>query len=147
MAAWFTGWSNWLGQVTGAPSVDYALSAMILAAASIGNPDYSPTNYQTFLLTVFVMLIHACISSMPTLWVAKFNFYGSTFNIIALFIVVILIPSTVTSDPKFNPSDLVWSIRNNTEWPDGVAVIMSFVAIIWTMSGMLHDYHWSKLMI
>ena len=23
-AAWITGWSNWLGQVTGAPSVDYA---------------------------------------------------------------------------------------------------------------------------
>ena len=24
LAAWVTGWSNWLGQVTGAPSVDYA---------------------------------------------------------------------------------------------------------------------------
>ena len=24
LAAWMTGWSNWLGQVTGAPSVDYA---------------------------------------------------------------------------------------------------------------------------
>ena len=24
LAAWITGWSNWLGQVTGAPSVDYA---------------------------------------------------------------------------------------------------------------------------
>jgi amino acid transporter len=147
MAAWFTGWSNWLGQVTGAPSVDYGLSAMVLAAASIGNPDYTPTNYQTFLLTVFVMLIHACISSMPTLWIARFNSYGSTFNIIALFIVVILIPLTVTSDPKFNPSNFVWSIQNNTEWPDGVAIIMSFVAIIWTMSGMLHDYHWSKLTV
>jgi hypothetical protein len=75
-------------QVTGAPSVDYGLSAMILAAASIANPNYTPTNYQTFLLTVLVMIIHACISSMPTLWIARFNSYGSTLNMIALFIVI-----------------------------------------------------------
>lgn len=62
-AAWVTGWSNWMVQVTGAPSVDYALSAMILASASITHPDYVPTNYQTFLLTVLIMIIHACKSS------------------------------------------------------------------------------------
>jgi hypothetical protein len=83
-AAWITGWSNWMVQVTGAPSVDYALSAMILAAASITHPSYVPTNYQTFLLTVFVMCIHGCISSMPTLWIAKFNSVGSTLNIVSL---------------------------------------------------------------
>ena len=69
---------------------------MILASASITHPDYVPTNYQTFLLTVFIMLIHACISSMPKLWIARFNSYGSTMNIIFLFIVVIMIPASVT---------------------------------------------------
>lgn len=137
-AAWLTGWSNWMVQVTGAPSVDYALSAMILAAASITHPDYVPTEYQTFLLTVFVMLIHACISSMPTLWIARFNSYGSTLNMIGLVVVIIMIPASVTgsaTSPKFLPSSQVWSIQNGTEWPDGVAVLMSFIAIIWTMSG------------
>jgi amino acid transporter len=137
-AAWITGWSNWLSQVTGAPSVDYALSAMILAAASVSNPDYVPTEYQTFLLTVFVMLIHACISSMPTLWIARFNSYGSTLNMIGLVVVIIMIPASVTgtdTTPKFFPSSQVWSIQNGTDWPDGVAVLMSFIAIIWTMSG------------
>lgn len=46
LAAWITGWSNWLGQVTAAPSVNYGTAAMMLAAASIQNPDYVPTNYQ-----------------------------------------------------------------------------------------------------
>lgn len=100
LAAWITGWyfpplelcrqnptdiffrSNWLAQVTGAPSVDYALSAMILAAVSIGNPNYVPQNYQIFLLTTLIMLIHGCISSMPTKWIATFNSYGSSFNIV-----------------------------------------------------------------
>jgi amino acid transporter len=137
-AAWMTGWSNWFVQVTGAPSVDYALSAMVLAAASITNPDYVPTSYQTFLLTVFVMIVHACISSMPTLWIANFNSYGSTLNIICLLVVVILIPASVTgsdTSPKFQPSSQVWAIQNGTDWPDGIAVLMSFLAIIWTMSG------------
>lgn len=46
LAAWVTGWSNWLGQITAAPSVNYGVAAMILAAASIQNPSYVPTNYQ-----------------------------------------------------------------------------------------------------
>lgn len=111
---------------------------MVLAAASITNPEYEPTDYQTFLLTVFVMIVHACISSMPTLWIAKFNSYGSTLNIICLLVVVIMIPASVTGSdisPKFQPSSQVWTIQNGTDWPDGIAVLMSFLAIIWTMSG------------
>jgi len=34
-AAWITGWSNWLCQITGAPSVNYGTAAMTLAAASM----------------------------------------------------------------------------------------------------------------
>ncbi|KAE8446452.1 hypothetical protein EG329_011915 [Mollisiaceae sp. DMI_Dod_QoI] len=146
-AAWVTGWSNWMVQITGAPSVDYALSAMILAAASITHPDYIPQNYQVFLLTIFIMIIHGFISSMPTLWVAKFNSYGSTMNMIALFVVIIIIPAAVTgtdTTPKFFPSKQVWSIQNGTEWPDGVAVLMSFIAIIWTMSGYDAPFHLSE---
>ena len=30
LAAWITGWSNWLGQVTGAPSVDYASECLFV---------------------------------------------------------------------------------------------------------------------
>ena len=149
LAAWITGWSNWLAQVTGAPSVDYALSAMILAAISIGNPSYTPQNYQTFLLTTFIMLIHGCISSMPTKWIANFNSYGSTFNIIALVVVVILIPAGTNRPeqglPRFSPSSKVWGeIYDGTDFPPGVAILMSFVAVIWTMSGYDAPFHLSE---
>lgn len=134
----FTGWSNWIGQVTGAPSVDYALSAMILAGASISNPSYVPQNFHIFLLTTLVMLIHACISSMPTKWIANFNSVGSTFNIIALCIVLILIPAATNRQdqglPRFTDSSTVWgNFYPGTEFPNGVALLMTFVAVIWTM--------------
>jgi amino acid transporter len=140
LAAWITGWSNWLAQVTGAPSVDYALGAMILAAASINNPDYIPQNYQVWLLTTFILIIHACISSMPTRWIAIFNSYGSSFNIVALILVIILIPATTSRPaqglPRFSASSEVWStFYEGTDFPPGIAIIMSFVSVIWTMSG------------
>ncbi len=148
-ASWVTGWSNWLGQVTGAPSVDYSLASMILAAANISNPDYVPQNYQVFLLTVFLMIIHACISSMPTQWIAHFNNAGSSFNMIALLIVfvVILAADNRTSQglPRFNDSKTVWgTFYEGTDFPKGISILMSFIAVIWTMSGYDSPFHLSE---
>ncbi|OAG08762.1 amino acid transporter [Paraphaeosphaeria sporulosa] len=146
LAAWITGWSNWLGQVTAAPSVNYGTAAMILAAASIQNPDYVPTNYQTFLLTTFIMLIHGVMSSLPTKTLARINTIGSTFNILALIVVLILIPAGTDREsrglPRFTSSKEVWGdIYAGTEFPPGISVLMSFVAVIWTMSGYDSPFH------
>lgn len=127
-----------MGQVTGAPSVDYAMSAMVLAGVSISNPDYVPQNYQVFLLTTLIMLIHGCISSMPTKWIANFNSVGSTFNMIALFVVIILIPASTNREsqglPRFTDAHTVWgNFYAGTDFPNGVALLMTFVAVIWTM--------------
>lgn len=132
-ASWITGWSNWLGQITGAPSVNYGTAAMILAAASIQNPSYVPTNWQTFLLTVFLMVIHGCMASAPTRWIAKINNAGSTFNMFALIVVIILIPSATNREeqglPRFKASSEVWgTIYQGTDYSSGVAVLMSFVS-------------------
>ncbi|KAI1185250.1 amino acid permease [Nemania serpens] len=140
-AAWVTGWSNWFVQVTGAPSVNWGGASMILAAASIVNPSYVPTNYQTFLLTTFLMIVHACISSMPTLWIAHFNSVGTVINVLALIATIIIIPTMTHNEPKFQPNSVAWGIQNLTDWPDGVAVLMSFLAICWTMSGYDAPFH------
>ncbi|TKA69125.1 hypothetical protein B0A49_08732 [Cryomyces minteri] len=148
-AAWITGWSNWLGQITGAPSVNYGTAAMTLAAASISNPSYVPQNYHTFLLTVFIMLIHGCMASFPTRWIAKVNSVGSTFNIIALIIVIILIPAGTNRESqglsRFTPSSEVWgTIYQGTAFPPGISVLMSFIGVIWTMSGYDSAFHLSE---
>ncbi|KAK4691731.1 choline transport protein, partial [Lecanoromycetidae sp. Uapishka_2] len=149
LAAWLTGWSNWMAQVTGAPSVDYALSAMVLAGASISVPSYVPQNYQIFLLTAMIMIIHGCISSMPTKWIANFNSVGSTFNMIALCIVLILIPSATNREaqghPRFSQASVVWgNFYAGTDFSNGVSLLMTFVAVIWTMSGYDAPFHLSE---
>lgn len=87
------------------------------------------------------MASHAVLSSMPTLWIARFNLAGSTVNIIFLCLTIIVIPAACTSTPKFQPNDFAWEIQNFTDWPDGVAVLMSFLAICWTMSGYDASFH------
>lgn len=145
-AAWITGWSNWLGQITGAPSVNYGTASMILAAGSITNPSYVPQNYQVYLVTVLLMIIHAFMASLPTKWIARVNNIGSTFNMIALVVVIILIPAGTNREsqnlPRFKPSSEVWGdIYQGTDYPSGVSVLMSFIGVIWTMSGYDSPFH------
>ncbi|KAI4112401.1 MAG: hypothetical protein LQ345_006449 [Seirophora villosa] len=149
LASWLTGWSNWLMQVTGAPSVDYGMASLMLAAASIQNPAFVPQNYQVFLLTAFIMLIQACVSSMPTKSIASFNSYGSTLNIIAFIVVLITIPAATNRTgqglPRFTPSSIMWgNFHEGTDFSKGVSLLMSFVAVIWTMSGYDAPFHLSE---
>ncbi|KAF2277490.1 uncharacterized protein EI97DRAFT_432359 [Westerdykella ornata] len=119
---------------------------MILAAGSIQYPSYVPTHYQTFLLTVFLMIIHGVMSSLPTKWLAHLNSVGSTFNFVALVIVIILIPAATDRESRglsrFTPSSEVWgTIYEGTAFPPGVSVLMSFISVIWTMSGYDSPFH------
>ena len=119
---------------------------MILAAASINDPSYTPTTYQTFLLTVFLMLVHATMSSLPTRWLAQINSGGSTFNFVALVTVIVLIPAATDREarglPRFTPSADVWgTIYPGTTFPPGISVLMSFIGVIWTMSGYDSPFH------
>ncbi|KAL1657292.1 GABA/polyamine transporter [Didymella pomorum] len=127
-------------------AVNYGISAMILAAASIRDPTYIPTEYQTFLLTVFIMILHAIMSSLPTRWLAQINSGGSSFNFIALIVVIIMIPAGTDREerglPKFTSSREVWgTIYEGTSFPAGISVLMSFIGVIWTMSGYDSAFH------
>lgn len=113
LAAWITGWSNWLSQITGAPSVNYGTASMILAAASIqSGGSYVPQNYQVWLMAAALQLIHGTISSMPTRWIGRFNAVGSGFNMLALVVVVIIIPAATNRQSqglsRFNSAADVW---------------------------------------
>lgn len=143
LASWLTGWSNWLCQVTSSPSIDYSMASMILAMKSMHDPEYSASNYQVWCLTIAIMILQSFLSSLPTKFLAQFNSFGTILNSLALFIAfVIILAGNNRQDPKFTPSSEVWgTITNQTDWPNGIAILMSFIAIIWTMSGYDSPFH------
>lgn len=156
LAAWITGWSNWVSQVSGVASVDYALASMILAGVSILKPSYTSTNVHTWLLSSALMVSHASIASLSTRALSILNAYGTVLNFCSLLAVIILIPleTTRTSQmdqstgkrlDRFSASRDVWgNIHNVTDHPDGISVLMSFVAVIWIMTGYDAPFHISE---
>lgn len=143
LLSWLTGWSNWLCQITASPSVDYSMASMILTLHSRHDPTFEMKNWHIYLLTVAIMVVQSTLSSMPTKWLARFNSFGTILNSVALLVaLVIILAGNQRKDPKFTPSSEVWgTITNQTDWPNGIAILMSFIAIIWAMSGYDAPFH------
>ena len=143
--SWIVGWSNYFVQITGAPSVAYGCAAMILALKQIIDSSYVYEDWHCFLLTVGLTFVAAIIASAPTKWIAWINTTSTMLNLIFLFIsfVVVLGGNNRASQglPKFNSNKIAWGIDNMTEWPDGISILMSFMAVIWTMSGFDSPFH------
>lgn len=118
---------------------------MILAAGAMGNPDYVPQQWHTYLVTVALLIIHATIASFHTRFLARFNQVGTIINMTALVVFLIVAPAASINSPKTNTTSDVWgTLTNGTVWPDGFAVLMSFLGVIWTMSGYDAPFHLSE---
>ena len=147
---WLTCFSNWMCQITAAPSVNYSCACLMLALHSYNSPGYSATNGQIYGLTTGIQIAHAIISSMPTKFLARFNNMGTILNMIFLTIVFVMIlagndrQALYPDIPKFNSNATAWSLTNQTEFPSGVAMLMSFLGVIWAMSGYDSPYHISE---
>ncbi|ODQ79155.1 hypothetical protein BABINDRAFT_162210 [Babjeviella inositovora NRRL Y-12698] len=145
--SWTVGWSNWIVQITGAPSIDYGCACMILALRTYQNSDYSPSKGEIYGLSFGLMIIDSFISSMPTKWIAWFNEAGSISNMAFLFVVFVMLLAgndrmhIMDVDTKFNTAGQAFAIDNQTDWPNGVAFLMSFLGVIWAMSGYDSPFH------
>lgn len=115
---------------------------MILAASAIAHPNYTPRDWHIFLLTCFLLLLNATVASLHTVVLARINQVGTVINLIALFIFFVTVLSADINTPKFNSPSVVWgTLTNGTDWPIGFAVLMSFLGVIWTMSGYDAPFH------
>lgn len=143
--SWIVGWSNYFVQVTGAPSVAYGGASMILALKQIMDDSYVYQTWHCYLLTVGLTFLAAIIASLPTKWIAWINSASTILNLIFLFVswIVVLGGNNRVEQglPKFNSNKIAWGIDNLTDWPDGIAILMSFMAVIWTMSGFDSPFH------
>lgn len=144
---WITCFSNWMCQITAAPSCNYSGASMILALASYGS-DYIPERWHVYLLTTAINIVHAIMSSMPTKYLAWLNNMSTSVNMLFLAIVFVII--FAANDrlgmyggeiPKFNSNSMAWGFDNQTDFPTGVAVLVSFMGVIWAMSGYDSPFH------
>ena len=147
---WLTCFSNWLCQITSAPSINYSGACMILALGSFNSSNYSPSNGQIYGLTAALQVIHAVICCLPTKWLAQFNVAGTSLNMIFLVVVFVMIFAGDTrlsmreGISKFNSNSKAWGLENQTDFPTGIAMLQSFLGVIWAMSGYDSPFHLSE---
>lgn len=96
LCSWITGWSNFLGQVTGPCSVNYALSAMILTAAEIANPDYTAQTWHIYLVFLLLLIVEGLLTMNSTKFLGRLNEIGTILNLIALIVFVVSSSCSVT---------------------------------------------------
>ena len=126
-----TGWSNFLGLVTGPCSVNYALAAMILTAVAIRNPGYDIETWHVYLMLLGLIILEGLLSMNSTRFLGRMNFIGAIFNVVVVFVFIIWMPAG--SIQPFNSNEEVWTskgIVNGTEWPTGFAFLMGFLSVI-----------------
>lgn len=148
---WITCFANWMVQITAAPSVNYSGANLMLSLASYNNPDFVATTGQIYGVATAIMLMHAVISSLPTRYLSQFNNLGTAINMVFLVIVFVMIfacndrlsmyDGTI---PKFNTNSQAWLLDNQTDFPTGVAMLISFLGVIWAMSGYDAPFHLSE---
>ena len=118
---------------------------MILAAAQIGNPDYVPETWHLYLTFLLLLIIEGLLTMNATKFLGYLNIIGTIANMLVLVIFLIWLPAASINHPKFNDNKTVWvDVANGTEWPTGLAFIMGFLSVIWTMSGYDTPFHLSE---
>lgn len=147
---WITCFSNWMVQITAAPSVNYSGANLILAMATYST-GFTPTTGQVYGVATAIMIVHAVISSLPTKYLSQFNNMGTAINMIFLIVVFVMIFAcndrlTMYNGtiPKFNSNSDAWKLDNQTDFPTGVAMLISFLGVIWAMSGYDAPFHLSE---
>src|ERR1700722_14620188 len=140
-----TGWSNFMGQVTGPCSINYALAAMIVTAAEIANANYTSQTWHIYLILLALLIVEGALTMNATKLIAWLNKVGTIVNLVVVLIFVIWFPAGSINHPKTNDSHYAWTeITNGTEWPTGFAFLMGFLSVIWTMAGYDAPFHLSE---
>ena len=130
-----TGWSNFLGLVTGPCSVNYALAYMMLTAAVISNPEYVVETWHLYLLMLALLILEGFLTMNSTKFLGNVNAVGTVINVIVVLIFLVWFPVGSINSPKTNDDNFVWKqVTNGTEWPTGFSFLMGFLSVIWTMS-------------
>ncbi|XP_059452028.1 amino-acid permease BAT1 homolog isoform X2 [Corylus avellana] len=97
-ASWMTGWFNIVGQWAVTTSVDFSLAELIqviilLSTGGKNGGGYEASKYVVIGIHGVILLLHAIINSLSISWLSFFGQLAAGWNIIGVFVLMILIPA------------------------------------------------------
>ncbi|KAL6505774.1 Mitochondrial branched-chain amino acid (BCAA) aminotransferase [Orobanche hederae] len=100
-ASWITGWFNIVGQWAVTTSVDFSLAQLIQVIILLGTGGkngggYEASKYVVIAFHAGILLLHATLNSLPISWLSFFGQLAAAWNILGVFVLMILIPLVAT---------------------------------------------------
>ncbi|XP_058769217.1 amino-acid permease BAT1 homolog [Vicia villosa] len=100
-ASWITGWFNIIGLWAGTTSVDFSLAQLIqviilLSTGGKNGGGYVASKYVVLAFHGGILLLHGMINSLPISVLSFLGQVGAIWNVLGVFVLMILIPSVVT---------------------------------------------------
>eukprot|EP00262_Sarcandra_glabra_P006337 TRINITY_DN18516_c0_g1_i2.p1 TRINITY_DN18516_c0_g1~~TRINITY_DN18516_c0_g1_i2.p1 ORF type:complete len:494 (+),score=35.48 TRINITY_DN18516_c0_g1_i2:193-1482(+) len=100
-ASWLTGWFNIVGQWAVTTSVDYSLAQLLqviilLSTGGNNGGGYQASKYVVICFHGGILLLHAILNSLSITWLSLFGQIAAVWNIIGVFVLMILIPTVAT---------------------------------------------------
>ncbi|KAJ7954151.1 amino-acid permease BAT1-like [Quillaja saponaria] len=101
LASWITGWFNIVGQWAVTTSVDFSLAQLIqviilLSTGGKNGGGYEASKYVVIGFHGGILLLHAVINSLPISLLSLFGQLAAAWNLVGVFLLMILIPSVAT---------------------------------------------------
>jgi amino acid transporter len=81
--------------------VNYAMAAMIIAAAEISNPNYVPETWHLYLTFLLLLVVQGLLAMNSTKILGYINIVGTIANLLVLVIFVIWLPAGAINRPRF----------------------------------------------
>ncbi|XP_077219840.1 bidirectional amino acid transporter 1 isoform X1 [Tasmannia lanceolata] len=100
-ASWLTGWFNIVGQWAVTTSVDFSLAQLLQVIILLSTGGNNGGGYQASKYVVIgfhggILLIHAILNSLSITWLSLFGQIAALWNVIGVFVLMILIPTVAT---------------------------------------------------
>lgn len=100
-ASWITGWFNIVGQWAVTTSIDFSLAQLIQVMILLGTGGkngggYEASKYVVIAFHAGILLLHAALNSLPISWLSLFGQLAAAWNVLGVFVLMILIPLVAT---------------------------------------------------
>lgn len=130
--AWVVGYMSCLGNIAATSSLAWAAAGIFLAAATLNNPDYSPTTATQFGCFIGVLLLVYIVCAYFTAALARCQNASIVLNACLILVTVIGVP--IGARNSLNPASYPFThFENLTGYNNGFAFMLSFLSAAWTI--------------
>ncbi|KAJ8077629.1 hypothetical protein PM082_002062 [Marasmius tenuissimus] len=145
LLCWIVGYANTTSGIASIASINWACAQQIAAAAYIGsNGTFVATIPQIFGIYAALLIVHMAVCSLGTSALARLQTVYIVLNVMLCLGIIIALPVATPSEFKNDVDFALFKFVNLSGWPDGFAFILSFLAPIWTISGLDSSVHLSE---